>query len=273
MSTAPDDEDGTRRQRIERWFRLLAPLAIAALAIAAWDLVVRLNQIPPYILPGPGLVVASLVTDWPILGPSLLVTLKITGLALLAGVYHYGEELQVYDGFFDRSRTLCPQTDCPSRVDAGLASTGFALFSARVRLDARFALGLVARWQFDAAPWNVTASGPGWSASKGNDFADLLLMLRLYVSASPRGFLREGVAWSWFVGAGVGQIAPSPAIPTGVATEATHVRSGPANVHAGLRGEYGVLGPLYVAGEVTAHLMAPEWLFNLDLSVQTGLRL
>lgn len=84
MSTAPDDEDGTRRQRIERWFRLLAPLAIAALAIAAWDLVVRLNQIPPYILPGPGLVVASLVTDWPILGPSLLVTLKITGLALLA---------------------------------------------------------------------------------------------------------------------------------------------------------------------------------------------
>ncbi|MFO1075236.1 MAG: ABC transporter permease [Geminicoccaceae bacterium] len=84
MSTAPDDEDGTRRQRIERWFRLLAPLAIAALAIAAWDLVVRLNQIPPYILPGPGLVLASLVTDWPILGPSLLVTLKITGLALLA---------------------------------------------------------------------------------------------------------------------------------------------------------------------------------------------
>ena len=38
----------------ERWIRWLAPLLIAALAIGAWDLVVRINQIPPYILPGPG---------------------------------------------------------------------------------------------------------------------------------------------------------------------------------------------------------------------------
>ena len=49
---------------VERWFRWLAPLTLAALAIAAWDLVVRLKGIPPYILPGPGLVLASLIGDW-----------------------------------------------------------------------------------------------------------------------------------------------------------------------------------------------------------------
>ena len=84
MSAPPDEEDAARRRAVERWFRLLAPAVIAALAIVAWDLVVRVNQIPPYILPGPDLVLASLVKDWPILGPSLLVTLKITGLALAA---------------------------------------------------------------------------------------------------------------------------------------------------------------------------------------------
>ena len=70
----------------ERWFRVLAPLAITLLAFAAWDLVVRINQIPHYILPGPGLVLRSLVADWPTLWPSLLVTLKITFMALAAAI-------------------------------------------------------------------------------------------------------------------------------------------------------------------------------------------
>lgn len=69
---------------VECWFRWLAPLTLAALAIAAWDLVVRLKGIPPYILPGPGLVLASLIGDWATLWPSLLVTLQITFMALLA---------------------------------------------------------------------------------------------------------------------------------------------------------------------------------------------
>lgn len=73
-----------RGTSMERWFRILAPLAIAMAAIGGWDILVRVNQIPPYILPGPGLVAQSLVEDWAILWPSLLVTLKITFLALLA---------------------------------------------------------------------------------------------------------------------------------------------------------------------------------------------
>jgi len=78
--------DEESRNRTEPWVRWLAPLAISALAILAWDLVVRLNGIPPYILPGPGLVARSLVTDFPILWPSLLVTLRITAMALAAAI-------------------------------------------------------------------------------------------------------------------------------------------------------------------------------------------
>jgi NitT/TauT family transport system permease protein len=50
----------------------------------AWDLVVRLNGIPPYVLPGPGLVIRTLVSDWLVLSNSLVVTLATTfeGLAL-----------------------------------------------------------------------------------------------------------------------------------------------------------------------------------------------
>lgn len=81
-----EQEPGAGPASFERWFRVAAPLMIALLAIGAWDLVVRLNQIPPYILPGPALVLASLVNDWSVLWPSLLVTLKITFLALAVAI-------------------------------------------------------------------------------------------------------------------------------------------------------------------------------------------
>jgi NitT/TauT family transport system permease protein len=45
--------------------------------------VVRLKAIPPYILPGPLLIGATLLKDWHTLYPSLLVTLAVTGAALL----------------------------------------------------------------------------------------------------------------------------------------------------------------------------------------------
>lgn len=70
-------------QRRERLARVLAPLLVGLIAITAWDLLVRLNEIPPYILPGPALVLNSLVNDWGTLWPSLLVTLEITAMALV----------------------------------------------------------------------------------------------------------------------------------------------------------------------------------------------
>ena len=48
----------------ERALRILAPAGVLALSLLVWDLVVRINGIPPYILPGPGLVLSTLVSDW-----------------------------------------------------------------------------------------------------------------------------------------------------------------------------------------------------------------
>jgi len=70
----------------DRLARILAPALIAVLVVVGWEAIVRLHEIPHYILPGPSLVARELVESWPILWPSLLITVKIAGLALLAAV-------------------------------------------------------------------------------------------------------------------------------------------------------------------------------------------
>ncbi len=65
-------------RRGERILRLALPLLALAIGVVAWDLVVRLNRIPPYVLPGPGLVAQALVADRALLLSSLLVTLRTT---------------------------------------------------------------------------------------------------------------------------------------------------------------------------------------------------
>ncbi len=69
-----------------RWPAILAPIVIGILALAGWEAVVRWKEIPYYILPGPSLVGKTLVEDWGTLSTSLLVTLKITAMALTAAV-------------------------------------------------------------------------------------------------------------------------------------------------------------------------------------------
>jgi NitT/TauT family transport system permease protein len=61
-----------------RLVRILLPIVVLAAGIAVWELVVRLNHIPPYVLPGPIAVFATLVSDWPVLAQSLLTTLLTT---------------------------------------------------------------------------------------------------------------------------------------------------------------------------------------------------
>jgi NitT/TauT family transport system permease protein len=70
----------------ERLLRIVAPMAVLALGIVAWDLIVRVNDIPPYILPGPLLVLSTLISDWSILWWSLLSTLATTIEGLLLAV-------------------------------------------------------------------------------------------------------------------------------------------------------------------------------------------
>jgi NitT/TauT family transport system permease protein len=64
--------------------RFLLPALALGSAFVLWELVVRINSIPPYILPGPILVLQTLLADWDVLSSSLAVTLKTTALALLA---------------------------------------------------------------------------------------------------------------------------------------------------------------------------------------------
>lgn len=60
---------------------MVAPALIGVLALGVWEGIVRVEQIPPYILPGPLLIARTLITDWSTLFPSLLVTLAITEAA------------------------------------------------------------------------------------------------------------------------------------------------------------------------------------------------
>jgi NitT/TauT family transport system permease protein len=61
-----------------RVVQVLLPIAVLAIGVAVWDLVVRTNDIPPYLLPGPRAVFGTLVGDWRILSLSLLTTLETT---------------------------------------------------------------------------------------------------------------------------------------------------------------------------------------------------
>jgi NitT/TauT family transport system permease protein len=61
-----------------RAVRIVLPIAVFAVGVALWELVVRLNNIPPYVLPGPGAVFSTLIIDWPVLSQSLLTTLVTT---------------------------------------------------------------------------------------------------------------------------------------------------------------------------------------------------
>lgn len=69
------------------WF---PPLVVGILAVLFWDLAVRVTNTPPYLLPGPGLVLKTLMEEWPSLFPSMLVTVQITlvafGLAVVSGL-------------------------------------------------------------------------------------------------------------------------------------------------------------------------------------------
>jgi NitT/TauT family transport system permease protein len=69
-----------------RALRLALPVLMLAFVLLAWDLVVRAFAIPPYVLPGPGLVLATLIADGGLLWHSLLVTLTITFEGFLLAV-------------------------------------------------------------------------------------------------------------------------------------------------------------------------------------------
>ena len=65
-------------ERRDRALRIALPIAVLALGLLIWEMAVRIEDVPPYVLPAPGLILQTLVADWALLSNSLLVTLVTT---------------------------------------------------------------------------------------------------------------------------------------------------------------------------------------------------
>src|SRR5262249_58420307 len=70
--------------------RYASAIALIVAILVAWEVIVRAAHVPEYLLPSPTEILADLKTDWVILWPAMLVTLKevLIGfvLATVAGV-------------------------------------------------------------------------------------------------------------------------------------------------------------------------------------------
>ncbi len=75
-----------RARRIETIAKWTLPAVVMGLALWAWHWVVTANDIPHYILPGPGLVWESLVSDRAMLMDAAWLTFRITFMALILAV-------------------------------------------------------------------------------------------------------------------------------------------------------------------------------------------
>jgi NitT/TauT family transport system permease protein len=66
------------REHRDHTLRIALPIIVLALILLIWETVVRLGNIPPYVLPAPDLILQTLIADWSLLWQSLLVTLLTT---------------------------------------------------------------------------------------------------------------------------------------------------------------------------------------------------
>ena len=64
------------------WMSIAAPVAVGLIFLALWHALVVISAVPSYIVPGPLLVLDTLLQDWESLYDSLLITLQVTGSAL-----------------------------------------------------------------------------------------------------------------------------------------------------------------------------------------------
>lgn len=56
--------------------RYLPPALLTLCGVGLWELIVRLAHVPEYLLPTPSEIAVDMKTDWPVLEPALLVTLR-----------------------------------------------------------------------------------------------------------------------------------------------------------------------------------------------------
>jgi NitT/TauT family transport system permease protein len=79
-----------RRPDWDHLLKLALPIVVLLASVALWDVVVRVYALPAYVLPGPVLVLSTVISDWTVLSSSLFVTLATTLqgflLAALGGI-------------------------------------------------------------------------------------------------------------------------------------------------------------------------------------------
>ncbi|MGC3937443.1 ABC transporter permease [Roseobacter sp. EG26] len=86
LATDKEELARLRRKRLEAGGKWILPVLVLLIMLGLWDRVVVWNEIPHYILPGPKLVLETLIEDWAILFEALLVTVQITLMALAVAV-------------------------------------------------------------------------------------------------------------------------------------------------------------------------------------------
>jgi NitT/TauT family transport system permease protein len=85
MNAAENQQAASKGQdTAAKLLRFVLPLLVALVGTAIWEAVVRLGQIPLYVLPGPLAVIGTLISDWSVLSQSLGVTLLTTLEGFLA---------------------------------------------------------------------------------------------------------------------------------------------------------------------------------------------
>ena len=87
---APTTEELKAREdalyRRDAMLRVAVPAAVILGILLLWEAVVRIHQIPHYILPAPSLIFTTLIENWDTLSGALWFTVKLTLLALFAAI-------------------------------------------------------------------------------------------------------------------------------------------------------------------------------------------
>ncbi|MBR0716352.1 ABC transporter permease [Bradyrhizobium liaoningense] len=75
MSAEPANPSGNGTLKAVRF---VLPVVVFAAGLIAWELVVRVKAIPPYVLPAPSAIIVTMINDWGVLSQSLATTLLTT---------------------------------------------------------------------------------------------------------------------------------------------------------------------------------------------------
>ncbi len=85
-SVDPEEVQRERRALVTRIAKWTLPSLVLLLSLLSWHLYVTIGEVPHYILPGPLQVAKSTFEDWAVLWPAMLVTGRLTFLALAMAI-------------------------------------------------------------------------------------------------------------------------------------------------------------------------------------------